>query len=441
VFFLGLFTTGPLSLLWMGLGMWLTMALVAPQQVDVWRGAYPQRLRARVLGYLRVLQTLATAIGAPLGGLLIDRLGGGARLSVGAGLGIAGAAGYSRVRSQPVAASQRFTPAESLRILAEQPRYRRLVLAWVVWGFGSFMATPLHALVLVDRFQASYADIGVLQLVGALSGLVAYFVLGQQLDRRGGFGATPIGLLLVGLVPLVYMWAPSLGFLTLGYILLNVGNSASDLGWQVALISKVDDDHRLRYQASHTSITGLRGVAAPFAGSLAVSLGLGIGPVLVVGGILAMIGAVLMASALGVPVPGSGVVRTVVGYARGPRRDVRRGHGVVGPQARVEEAPLLHVNQVLLPRQQRSATHALARLGRAQRRRKAAHQLMHHPARNALTLCRIDVAEQNQVRQQHTPVASEAAQESRPIERGRAREEQVRHVGAVEPLALLDERL
>src|SRR5690348_13681763 len=57
LFLVGLLTTGPMALLWMGLGMWLTMALVAPQQVDVWRGAYPQRLRARILGYLRVLQT------------------------------------------------------------------------------------------------------------------------------------------------------------------------------------------------------------------------------------------------------------------------------------------------------------------------------------------------------------------------------------------------
>ena len=35
--------------------------------------------------------------------------------------------------------------------------------------------------------------------------------------------------------------------------------------------------HRPRYQAAHTSITGLRGVAAPFVGSLIVAQGLGVG--------------------------------------------------------------------------------------------------------------------------------------------------------------------
>jgi predicted MFS family arabinose efflux permease len=409
LFFLGLVSSGPAALLCLGLGMWLTMALVSPQQVDIWRGAYPQRLRARILGYLRVLQTLAMAIGAPLGGLLIDRLGQGAMLGLGAGLGVLGATAYSRVRSEPVSASQRFTPAASLRILVEQPRYRRLVAAWVVWGFGSFMATPLLALLLVDRFQASYADVGVLQLVGSLSGLLAYFVVGQYLDRREGFGVTPIGMALVGLVPVVYLCAPALGWLTLGYVLLNAGNGVIDLGWQVALISKVDDAHRLRYQAAHTSITGLRGAAAPFVGSIALTLGIGLPAVLVVSATLGALGAVLMTAALGVALPGSDVVRAVVRDARRPGRNVRLGHRVVGPQPGVQKAPLLDVNEVLLAGEQSAATDALLGGSGTERRLQPAHQVMQDPAWYPLALARVDVAEQDEVGQQYAPVAAEAA--------------------------------
>jgi MFS family permease len=293
-------TTGPVALLAMGFGMWLTQAIVAPQQVDIWRGTYPQRLRARVLGYLRVIQSASAIVAAPLGGLLIDRLGPGALLSMGAGLGMLGAAGYSQVRPAPVAAAnQRFTPLESLRVLREQPAYRGLVAAWVVWGLGSFMAAPLYALVLVDRFQAGYAEVGVLQLVGAASGLLAYLFLGQYLDRRGGFGATPLGFLMAALVPVVYMLAPSLPLLAVAFVLQSVGTSVFDLGWQVALVSRVSDEHRLRYQAAHTSITGVRGVAAPFLGSLAIGLGLSIGATLLISGLLGVAGACIMARALG----------------------------------------------------------------------------------------------------------------------------------------------
>jgi MFS family permease len=408
LFFVGLFTTGPVMLLCMGVGMWLTMAMVAPLQVDIWRGAYPQRLRARVLGYLRVLQTSAVAIGAPLGGLLIERLGHGPMLGIGAALGIIGAAGYSRIRSEPVAASQRFTPAASLRLLADEPRYRAMVLAWVVWGIGSFMATPLYALVLVDRLHASYSDVGLLQLAGALSGLLAYFVLGHFLDRKGGFGATATGLVMVALVPLFYLSSPSLPFLALGYVVQSVGNSAIDLGWQVAVIARVSDEHRLRYQAAHTSLTGLRGVVAPFLGSLSLGFGLGIGPVLVVSAVLGLVGAVMMARALGTGlVPDLGVLRTVLGDRSRPRRDVRIRHQVVGQSPRVAAAPVVYVDQVLLAREQRAAAETLEGRGGAHRDAEAARQLVHNPAWQPVALARVDKAEHDEVRQQHAPVRAE----------------------------------
>jgi MFS family permease len=353
LFFGALLATGPIALLAMGLGMWITLAMISPLQVDIWRGTYPQRLRARVLGYLRVLQTLAGAVAAPLGGLLIERFGHAPMLGLGASLGILGAAGFSQVRSQPVATSRPFTPAASLRLLAEHPTYRRLIMAWVVWGFGSFMATPLYALVLVDRFHASYADIGVLQLAGAVSGLLAYLILGQSLDRRGHFikAATPAGCVLVAVVPLVYLLAPNLWFLGVGFVLLSVGNSAIDLGWQLALVGQVPDEHRLRYQAAHTSFTGLRGVAAPFVGSLMLGLGSGIGVVLMASGVLGLLGAVMLGRALGLGLGDLRVGRPIAGDARRPGLDFALGHRVVGQPARVAVTPVLDVDQILLTRE------------------------------------------------------------------------------------------
>ncbi|HEY3059673.1 MAG TPA: MFS transporter, partial [Chloroflexota bacterium] len=398
LFCLALLTTAPWALLAMSFGLFLTQALSAPLQVDIWRGAYPQRLRARALGYLRVIQTASGALAAPLGGLLIERLGPGALVGLGAGLGMAGAAGLSQVRSGTVTATHRFTPLGSLRVLKDEPAYRGLVVAWFVWGLGSFMAAPLYALVLVDRFQASYADIGILQLVGAASGLLAYLVLGQHLDRRGGFGATPLGMLMVGLVPIVYLVAPSLPLLGAAFVLQSVGNGAIDLGWQVALLARVSDEHRLRYQAAHTSITGLRGVAAPFLGSLAISLGLGIGVALVTSGLLALIGTLVMARSLGlsvrdVPLWGptsracrltTGALGTVLANARRPRGDLVVGHRILGERAHVAVAQALDVEQVLLARQDRPVADTVAGRRSAHRVAQAAQQVVHDPARHPL---------------------------------------------------------
>src|SRR5258708_1786879 len=397
LFFGALLSTGPVALLLMGLGMGTTLAMISPLRVDIWRGSYPQRLRARVLGYLRVVQPRAGAIAAPLGGLLIEKFGLAPMLGLGASLGIVGAAGFSQVRSQPVATSRPFTPAASLRLLAEHPTYRHLIMGWVVWGFGSFMATPLYALVLVDRFQASYADIGLLQLVGAVSGLLAYLILGQTLDRRGNLirAATPVGCVLVALVPLVYLLSPNLWFLAVGYVLQSIGNSAIDLGWQLALVSHVPDEHRLRYQAAHTSLTGLRGVAAPFAGSLMLGLGSGVGAVLLLSGALGLYGAVLLARALGLAVADLCVGRTVVRDARRPGPDLAIGHRVVGQPARVVVAPVSDVDQILLARQDSATADARPRSGSAARGLEASHQILHDPAWQSVTIARVDEAEQH----------------------------------------------
>ena len=279
-------------------------------------------------------------------------------------------------------------------------------MGWVVWGFGSFMATPLYALVLVDRFQASYADIGILQLVGAVSGLLAYLILGHSLDRRGNLikAATPVGCVLVALVPLVYLLAPNLWFLGLGFVLLSIGNSAIDLGWQLALVSHVPDEHRLRYQAAHTSITGLRGVAAPFAGSLMLGLGSGVGAVLLLSGALGLYGAALLARALGLGLADLRVRRTVVGDARRPGPDLAVSHRVVGQPARVAVAPVLDVDQVLLARQDSATADPRPRSGSAARGLEAAHQILHDPAWQSVTIARVDEAEEHQVAQQHPPV-------------------------------------
>ena len=59
----------------------------------------------------------------------------------------------------------------------------------------------------------------------------------------------------------------------------------------------------------------------------------------------------------------------------------------------------------------------------------------------ALAFARINEPEQHQVAEQHTPVRTKPTQQTLPIQFASTSKQQVRDVGAVEPLALLDERL
>ncbi len=204
---------------------------------------------------------------------------------------MAGAAGVSHVRSGTVTASQRFTPVGSLKVLNEEPRYRGLVVAWFVWGVGSFMAAPLYALVLVDRFQASYADIGVLALIGTL----------------------------------------------------------------------------------------------------------------------------VMARAVGLRLRDVPLLGTVLANALRPRGNLGVGHRVLGQRADVAVAQALDVEQVLLARQDRPLADALGGRRSAHRIVQTPQQIVHDPARDPLTLAGVDVAEQHQVRQQNTPVRAKTAHDALPV--------------------------
>src|SRR5438045_2680352 len=64
-----------------------------------------------------------------------------------------------------------------------------------------------------------------------------------------------------------------------------------------------------------------------------------------------------------------------------------------------------------------------------------------HPGRDAIARGRVDVAEQRQLRQQHTPMRAEAAQQALPVHRRGLVAHEVRDIAAVEALALHHECL
>src|SRR5439155_9608518 len=126
---------------------------------------------------------------------------------------------------------------------------------------------------------------------------------------------------------------------------------------------------------------------------------------------------------------------------RSPARDLAVRHGAVRLQASIPVSPLVDVEQVLLARQDRPLTDAVARRRVLDLRVEAAHELAQHAGRYALAFAWINEAEEHEVAQQDAPVTTEAREEPRPVEALDLRPEQVRDVGAVEALALHDERL
>src|SRR5262245_34303325 len=108
-------------------------------------------------------------------------------------------------------------------------------------------------------------------------------------------------------------------------------------------------------------------------------------------------------------------------------------------ESRIAVAEVLDIPQVLLARQDGAVAQAWVGLGLVCR--KASHQLGDHPRWDLAALPGVRESEQDQMAEQHAPVASESHQEALPIENAPKRADQVQHVGAIETLALLHECL
>src|SRR5690606_32669587 len=126
---------------------------------------------------------------------------------------------------------------------------------------------------------------------------------------------------------------------------------------------------------------------------------------------------------------------------RGPLLDLAGREGALRLETRIAESAVGHVDEVLLPGQERTAAYLVHRRRVAGLFPGASQELMHDPARNPGPFGGIDEAEQDHVAEQYPPVPVESAEQPLPVEAVRAGQEDVRHVRAIVAITLHDERL
>lgn len=304
VFLFALLGDWPIVLLVMLFGYYLSYALTMPLLLDALRDMYPDRWRGRLMGYVRIIQNCSAALAAPLAGWLMDVAGQRALLVLGALFGVLGAAAFRKVTFSGDSSAVRTSPWAALGSFVRDPLYRGIALAWVVWGFGGFMALPLYPLVMVDRLGVSYAQVGLISLALAVGGLASYWVVGMYVDRGGGRWALLIGFALAAPTPLVYQLAPSVEWLALAGLLNGLGFGAMELGWASLLLRLAPGAERARIPAVLNFFTGIRGIIAPFVGvALASWPLLGVSGTLWISALVGFAGVALLAhAARGIPI-------------------------------------------------------------------------------------------------------------------------------------------
>jgi nitrate/nitrite transporter NarK len=181
-------------------------------------------------------------------------------------------------------------------------RYRKLLLAFAIFGTGNLMNFAVFPIMLVDHFDASNSFVGTLAIVQSAILIVAYPVVGRLIDRGSTLRLTMIATMLTILVPIGYLVAPGAWALLPVAAITGMVVASGELTGFTNIVHLAPPGRIGEYAAANAFLLGLRGTAAPF---LAASL-LGIvrpQVVLVLGTLLMTTGALVLAQLVRAPAP------------------------------------------------------------------------------------------------------------------------------------------
>jgi len=181
-------------------------------------------------------------------------------------------------------------------------RYRKLLLAFTIFGTGNLMNFAVFPILLVDHFDASNAFVGTLAVVQSATQIVAYPVVGRLIDRGSTLRQTLVAVLLSLLVPIGYIGAPGAWALIPVAVIVGIATSSGELTAYTNIVHLAPRARIGEYAAAQSFALGVRGTAAPF---VAAALLGAIEPraVLAIGVTLMAVGCAVVAAVVRTPAP------------------------------------------------------------------------------------------------------------------------------------------
>ena len=267
------------------------------------QGIYPDRERAFAMGNVRVGSSIAGIATAALAGTFIGVFPAQWVFAAAALIGLPGAVAFFAIRYDgPVAPTARRPALAIARDVWADTRYRKLLLAFTVFGTGNLMNFAVFPIMLVDHFDASNEFVGTLAIVQSAVMIVAYPVFGRLIDRGSTLRQTLLATLLTLLVPIGYLVAPGTWALLPVAVIIGIAVSSGELTAFTNIVHMAPRARIGEYAAANAFLLGVRGTAAPFAAAALLGM---VQPqvVLVLGTLLMTTGALVLAQLVRAPAP------------------------------------------------------------------------------------------------------------------------------------------
>ncbi len=264
---------------------------------QVMRSAYPEDLRGRIMGAVRVGMALAWIAGSLVGGPLMQLVPFQWVFAAAAGSGMGSSLVFRRMQVPPVSEETRpISAASTWYVLRQDHAFRRFLGAFFAFGFGAWLIAPAIPILLVDVLAASNYQVGLLGAITSGTWLLSYSYWGKMIDQRSASSTLAVVFLIGALTPLIYLlaWAP--------WIVLLAGttdgltSAGVDLGWLTAVLQYAPPRQVRHYVGIYNTLVGVRATVAPLLAGLLIPL-LTVRPIFALGIVFTVVGAALMRGA------------------------------------------------------------------------------------------------------------------------------------------------
>ncbi|MCA9312612.1 MAG: hypothetical protein KDA21_15465, partial [Phycisphaerales bacterium] len=259
-------------------------------RADVWMTNYPRHVRAHVTGRLTTVTTLMLSLVALLTGAVMDAgwmHGHGYRLVYGGAilLALVGVRIYSRIRwrrGRAIVARERAeagaglphsaSPMAMVRLLRDDRDFRRYMTAQFVLGMPNLALTAPFITAMDDIFRLQYKQsIMLAQIIPVLIPILLMPLWARLLDRRHVIEFRVYHswfFVAANCLCGVAFLTESMVLLYLSRVILGAAFAGGILAWNLGHHDFVKGGLATVYMGVHVTLTGIRGLFAPFLGTL-----------------------------------------------------------------------------------------------------------------------------------------------------------------------------
>ncbi len=261
----------------------LCYAGVITLRSTVWGVNYPRGARARVAGKLTTVQVIVVAVLGYGLGEAMEWWSPAFRvlLPVGALAALVGVLSWSRVRlrghrrllrmERENARADRpsLNPLGIIRLMRSDRRYDAYMSCQMILGLGNMMTWAPVVIMVKDVFHYEYRAVSLTHSIPLLVMPLSIPIWSRLLDRRHVVYFRSIhSWIFVASTALVFASGVSvlLPLLVAGVVLKGVAFGGGALAWNLGHHDFAPEGRQSEYMAAHVTLTGLRGLVAPFLG-------------------------------------------------------------------------------------------------------------------------------------------------------------------------------